>query len=126
VADRIVVMNHGAIEQVGTPTQVYREPATPFVADFVGRINVLPARTLAGGDGADRPRASSAAGTTCHGGRDLEVYLRPEEHAGAADRAGDDNASRPRWRRSVPGRVSAWHAWPAPRWASTGCRWCCR
>src|SRR5689334_4118492 len=40
VADRIVVMNQGAIEQVGTPMQVYREPATPFVADFVGKANV--------------------------------------------------------------------------------------
>ncbi len=44
VADRIVVMNHGVIEQVGTPLQVYREPASAFVADFVGRINALPAR----------------------------------------------------------------------------------
>ena len=45
VADRIVVMNHGRIEQVGTPLQVYREPASPFVADFVGRINVVAATT---------------------------------------------------------------------------------
>jgi ABC-type sulfate/molybdate transport systems ATPase subunit len=37
VADRIVVMNQGVIEQVGTPMEVYREPATPFVADFVAR-----------------------------------------------------------------------------------------
>ena len=36
MADRIVVMNHGVIEQVGTPADIYREPATPFVADFVG------------------------------------------------------------------------------------------
>ena len=49
VADRIVVMNHGVIEQVGTPMEVYREPATPFVADFVGRINVLPATLEAAG-----------------------------------------------------------------------------
>ena len=44
VADRIVVMNQGVIEQVGTPLEVYREPASPFVADFVGKVNVLPAR----------------------------------------------------------------------------------
>jgi iron(III) transport system ATP-binding protein len=37
MADRIVVMNHGVIEQVGTPMEVYREPASPFVADFVGK-----------------------------------------------------------------------------------------
>ena len=46
VADRIVVMNHGAIEQIGTPLEVYRNPATPFAADFVGKTNLLPA-TLA-------------------------------------------------------------------------------
>ena len=44
VADRIVVMNHGVIEQVGTPMEVYRDPATPFVAEFVGKINVLSGR----------------------------------------------------------------------------------
>ena len=41
MADRIVVMNQGAIEQVGTPEQVYRAPATAFVADFVGAMNFL-------------------------------------------------------------------------------------
>src|SRR6187402_3310417 len=43
MADRIVVMNAGRIEQIGTPREVYELPATPFVADFVGKINVLPA-----------------------------------------------------------------------------------
>jgi iron(III) transport system ATP-binding protein len=43
MADRIVVMNQGVIEQIGTPTDVYRKPATAFVADFVGTTNFLPA-----------------------------------------------------------------------------------
>ncbi|MBX3585516.1 MAG: putative 2-aminoethylphosphonate ABC transporter ATP-binding protein [Ramlibacter sp.] len=74
VADRIVVMNHGVIEQVGTPYEIYREPASPFVADFVGKVNVLPARVAAGElqvgdmrfpcDGADR---------------EARIYLRPED-----------------------------------------------
>jgi iron(III) transport system ATP-binding protein len=41
MADRIVVMNQGAIEQVGTPQEVYRQPTTAFVADFVGAMNFL-------------------------------------------------------------------------------------
>src|ERR1043166_928354 len=41
LSDRISVMNAGRIEQVGTPTQVYERPATPFVAGFLGRTNVI-------------------------------------------------------------------------------------
>ncbi|MES2978053.1 MAG: putative 2-aminoethylphosphonate ABC transporter ATP-binding protein [Pseudomonadota bacterium] len=74
VADRIVVMNDGAIEQVGTPMEIYREPASPFVADFVGKVNVLPARVQ--------------SGQLCFGAlrlptegidREVKVYLRPED-----------------------------------------------
>jgi len=43
LADRVVVMNQGRIEQVGTPEEVYTRPATPFVASFVGETNALPA-----------------------------------------------------------------------------------
>jgi iron(III) transport system ATP-binding protein len=43
MADRIVVMNQGAIEQVGTPSEIYRNPATAFVADFVGSMTFLDA-----------------------------------------------------------------------------------
>ena len=78
VADRIVVMNHGVIEQVGTPLQVYREPASAFVADFVGRINALPARTADGGVlqiGQHRIPVGHAGAA----GRDVTVYLRPED-----------------------------------------------
>ena len=41
MADRIVVMNHGVIEQIGAPLDVYREPASPFVADFIGVMNFV-------------------------------------------------------------------------------------
>lgn len=43
MADRIVVMNHGVIEQVGSPEEIYRNPASPFVAEFVGTMNFLKA-----------------------------------------------------------------------------------
>ncbi len=41
VADRVVVMNAGRIEQVGSPTEVYERPATPFVMEFLGDVNHL-------------------------------------------------------------------------------------
>jgi ABC-type Fe3+/spermidine/putrescine transport system ATPase subunit len=41
MSDRIAVMNHGKVEQVGAPTEIYERPRTRFVADFIGEINVL-------------------------------------------------------------------------------------
>jgi iron(III) transport system ATP-binding protein len=41
MSDRILVMDHGRIAQEGTPEEVYRNPTTPFVADFVGQCNLL-------------------------------------------------------------------------------------
>ena len=80
MADRIVVMNHGCIEQVGTPTEIYREPASAFVADFVGQVNVLPGtvteQTLHLGEMriplSDMPSKAHAQGN-------VKVYLRPED-----------------------------------------------
>jgi sulfate transport system ATP-binding protein len=42
LADRIVVLNNGKIEQVGTPDEIYDNPASPFVAGFIGESNALP------------------------------------------------------------------------------------
>jgi sulfate transport system ATP-binding protein len=44
VADRVVVMSHGRIEQVGTPDEVYQHPATPFVYEFLGDVNLFHGR----------------------------------------------------------------------------------
>jgi spermidine/putrescine transport system ATP-binding protein len=41
MSDRIAVMNQGVIEQLGKPREVYEQPATPFVADFVGVLNAM-------------------------------------------------------------------------------------
>jgi sulfate transport system ATP-binding protein len=48
VADRIVVLNQGQIEQVGTPDEIYDRPATPFVASFIGETNSLPVTVESG------------------------------------------------------------------------------
>ena len=48
VADRVAVMRDGRIEQIGTPEELYATPATPFVADFVGLSNRVPAEVVAG------------------------------------------------------------------------------
>ena len=44
VADRVVLMNKGAVEQIGTPEEVYRHPATPFVYGFLGSVNLFHGR----------------------------------------------------------------------------------
>jgi iron(III) transport system ATP-binding protein len=46
LADRVAVMHHGRIEQIGTPDHIFLSPATRFVAEFVGFDNILPGRVL--------------------------------------------------------------------------------
>jgi iron(III) transport system ATP-binding protein len=78
VADRIVVMNHGVIEQIGSPLEVYRDPSTPFVADFVGKVNILPAAVEANGRLRVGDQAWYCAGPArAHG--QVKAYLRPED-----------------------------------------------
>ena len=48
VADRVVVLNKGCIEQVGTPDEVYQSPATPFVYEFLGNVNLFHSRVQDG------------------------------------------------------------------------------
>jgi len=81
IADRIVVMNQGVIEQVGTPQDVYERPATPFVAEFIGKVNVLPARALGQGRfRVGRLELQGAAHCDAHvAGASVHLYLRPED-----------------------------------------------
>jgi len=77
LADRVVVMSQGAIEQVGTPDEVYDNPNSPFVFGFVGQSNCLKVR-LSGGEiwFEDRP-----LGLTAEGEPDGEasLYFRPHD-----------------------------------------------
>jgi sulfate transport system ATP-binding protein len=62
VADRIVVMNHGRIEQLGAPDEVYQHPATPFVYEFLGDVNLFHGRAYARPHEIDVFRESSLDG----------------------------------------------------------------
>jgi iron(III) transport system ATP-binding protein len=90
MADRIVVMNHGVIEQVGTPMEIYREPASPFVVDFVGKANVLEGRITAPGKLAVGELVLDCAQCTTVG-KTVRLYLRPEDIVARPIEPGDRN-----------------------------------
>ncbi len=78
LADEVVVMNHGKIEQQGTPDEVFDRPSTPFVMDFLGNVNVYHGRVENGrafwhGIPIDYPAYPHAQS------REARVYLRPHE-----------------------------------------------
>jgi spermidine/putrescine transport system ATP-binding protein len=81
MADRIVIMNGGHIEQLGTPSELYERPRTPFVAGFLGVSNLLDATVVAD----DRVRLSD--GTECLCPREalagrtgmVQIGVRPEK-----------------------------------------------
>ena len=96
LADRIAVMNAGALQQVGTAAEVYDRPANLFVADFVGepRMNLLPGRLLPGAAGATDvalseevrvtlPGAGLGEGQVTLGIRPQDVRLVPPNEPGA-------------------------------------------
>ena len=74
IADRIVVMNAGRIEDEGAPRRIYREPRTLFAAGFMGEINRIPARAVAGR--VETPFGPLPAAPPAEGG--LVACLRPE------------------------------------------------
>lgn len=79
MADRIVVMNHGVIAQVGTPMEVYRAPQSAFVADFIGTMNLADGQIRAPG----MVSCSTVELAFEHGqlpvGTDVTIAIRPEE-----------------------------------------------
>jgi iron(III) transport system ATP-binding protein len=80
MADRIVVMNQGAIDQIGTPSQIYQRPSTPFAADFVGKTNILSARVSGDGElrlGATRLRCATPP--ECNANEAVQIFFRPED-----------------------------------------------
>ncbi len=81
ISDRVVVMNEGRIEQLGTPPEIYNQPRTRFVASFVGTLTIMSAkivdpvaRTLTIGDQPVKSRLSPKGKS----GDEITVGLRPE------------------------------------------------
>jgi putrescine transport system ATP-binding protein len=60
VADRIAVMNHGRIVQVATPAEIYEQPNSRYVADFIGNVNLIEGKVAAIASGATRIEAPEA------------------------------------------------------------------
>ena len=88
VADRIVVMNHGKVEQTGSPQQVYDHPASPFVYQFLGNVNLFHSRVHAGcariGD-LDLPLAAHQDAENAAG----LAYVRPHDIDISRENSGD-------------------------------------
>lgn len=81
LADRIVLMNAGRIEQIGTPWQIYNEPATPFVADFMGVSNLIQGVVSAQNEVACA-QFNLSCNTQDHPvGMAVQLLLRPEDIA---------------------------------------------
>jgi putative spermidine/putrescine transport system ATP-binding protein len=101
LSDRIAVLSHGQIEQIGTPGEIYEEPATAFVAEFIGSSNLFPAHIVErAGDGvvveiAGGLRLHCAGngkgnGAAPDGPAEVSVMLRPERIGVRALRSGND------------------------------------
>ncbi len=100
LSDRIVVMNQGRIEQIGSPEEIYQKPATRFVMDFVGRVNYIPAQVVRHSE-QHAAFYSQATGevetqyispTPLSNGQQVALALRPEDLA-LSEAAGANGAS---------------------------------
>ncbi len=93
ISDRIVVMNAGRADQIGTPSQIYNRPATRFVASFVGTLNIIEAIVV--DPAANSVRIGNSVVTlrdpigTSKSGGPISIALRPEAGSMAADAKGD-------------------------------------
>ena len=86
LSDRIAVLSHGRIEQIGTPGEIYERPATAFVAEFIGSSNMLRARIVERGDSGTIVTTEAGLRLCCCGepnreqddNADVSILLRPE------------------------------------------------
>lgn len=102
MASRVAVMKDGRIEQVGTPAEIYQQPESAFVADFIGTTNLVPAQVAAAG----------AEGILCRIGRSLSLTIpgQPSQPSGQVMLS-----VRPEQLRLIPAGAHgepAQHLWP--------------
>ncbi len=119
MSDRVAVMDKGRLVQLGTPRELYDRPATAFVADFIGEMNLLPGTVRRGGAGGGALHGALAGGSgagarrrRCRPGPPSRLAVRPE-HV----------------RLSAPGRTTGLRG-RSRSWCSTAprprCWWSCR
>jgi len=95
ISDQIAVMNEGRIVQTGTAEELYLRPADAFVAQFIGRINALPANVLTVADGTTtlslfgRSFRIAAPPDGLVPGRTIQVFIRPEAITLTREAGGD-------------------------------------
>ena len=78
VADKVVVMNHGRIEQIGAPDDIYSHPANPFVYDFLGDANIFHGR-IKNGEAEVAGLRFAAPGTVKPENAAVKAYTRPHD-----------------------------------------------
>lgn len=78
-ADRIAILNHGRLEQVGTPTEIYQSPRSMFVANFIGRSNALNGTLSAPGVFEVQGQRFACGRPAADSSRSWVLFLRPEE-----------------------------------------------
>ena len=94
MSDRIVVMNEGRVEQIGTPVEIYNQPHTRFVASFVGTLTILAVKAVDAKKGTmtlDGQKIRAGKPFPASAGKDISVALRPEAIALGK---GSDSANR--------------------------------
>ena len=79
VADRVVLMNAGRVEQIGTPAEVYDQPATAFVHSFLGSVNLFRGRVAGQGLGIGEQQLGGPISSQLAQGSAAIAYVRPHE-----------------------------------------------
>lgn len=79
IADRVVIVNNGVIEQIGAPQDIYRNPESIFVANFIGTINLLPCRIVDSNTAAVCGVNLHCPCAACQPGEEMQIAIRPED-----------------------------------------------